>query len=281
MGSNKADSLRLRAMVLEFFDPETGQLIEKWNLGRDFRLDAIDYYHQRDHDTFSVRSGKIESRFYHPKLEYSPPMVSREVLRIAMFYNKKFGIDVELEGCMKDGKLYVWQVSESPLPKDILTGLSNVPEQSVLFKTDYGRGTINHSGHIIIKEGTDYGLAVKKFDGEGVPYLVIGFDDSVTLENRFLYFATVESISRDAARLTHGERTNFVRLTEHMNGMAAQTTFNAAQNDRQGGMYYLEGMQPKDLLEALKGSIDFVDGVKVIRNVRVEAHREGMQIYRL
>jgi len=72
-------------------------------------------------------------------------------------------------------------------------------------------------------------------------------------------------------------------LPEHMKGIACQTTFNAAQNGRHGGMYYInvDGLSvgPKKLLENLQDRIEVVDGVKIIRNVCVEACREGMQIY--
>ena len=279
-GSNKSNNPRLRSMILEWFDPETGELKETWNLGQDFRQRATKYYHQRTHEVFSVRNRKIESRDYDPKFDYFPPMIGSEALKIAKFYNKKFGVEVEIEGCMKDGKLHVWQITESPLPTEVLVGLTNIPEENILFKTDYGRGAINHSGAIVIKEDANYSRATQRFDAEGMPYLVVGFDDSVTLEKRFLYFATISTISQDVARLTYGEKTNFFRMAEHMQGIAAQTTFNAVQNGRQGGMYYLENRQPKDLTEILRNVIDIVDGVKVIMNVRVEAHREGMQIYK-
>ncbi|MBI2548955.1 hypothetical protein HYW21_06405 [Candidatus Woesearchaeota archaeon] len=276
MGSNKEQSLWLKSMIIEYYDPKTGELEESINLGHDFRHSSTPRYSQRAYEVFSVRTGRIEVREDAAFVDTFPPPISGEVQRIARFYHDKLGVEVEIEGCEKKGQLTIFQITESPLPHDVISHLTEVPEDRVLYREEFGRGAINYFGHVIIKEDNNYKKVTEQFDREGIPYLVLGFDDTVTQERNFLYMATEGSICTDVIKLTGGNKKGFAMFGQHLWGIACQTTFNAAQNGRQGGMFYSD---ITTLMEKLRGHVTELSGVKVITGVHVEACREGMQMY--
>lgn len=307
--------LRLKSMIIDYFNPKTGKCVETINLGHDFRCSHMPYYAQRTYEVFSLRNGGIEVRGDTAFVNKFPTSIDdEEIRRIARFYHDKLSIEVEVEGCLKggvecyirkegihenrfpkeDSRLHVLQITESPLPKDIIAHLTKVQEERILHRETYGRGAINHFGHIIIREsgdcgsGTDdcnnrgndynnYKRVTEQFDREGISYLVLGFNDKVTLEKNFLYIATEKSICKDAFEFLGGNKLGFGMIDQHLQGIACQTTFNAAQNGRQGGMFYI---LPKEIMEKLGSHIMEIDGVKVIKYVHVEACREGLQIYK-
>lgn len=282
MGSNEK-SLELGPMIIDYFDPVTGECRERVNLGHDFRGTLSEEYDQKQYDGFLVRLGRIQRIIMSSRLgRRYPGPVDSEILRIARFYYEKRGVEIEVEGCVKDRQLYVWQITDSPLPKDIIAHLTSVDEKRVLLRVDCGRGALNYRGAIIIKEDNNnenYRRLTEQFKARGEVYLALGFSDEVTGEDHFLYIASEESIAHDARRLTGGNRKGFCQLPEHMKGIACQTTVNAAQQGRHGGMYYLYGSEVDELCRALDRCSDVLDGVKVIQNVHVEACREGLQIY--
>ena len=278
MGSNKDSGLLLRSMMIEYFDSETGEVKETVNLGHDFRYSSKSYYRQSVYEGFSIRNKEIELRRDSAFVE-SPHEISKDVLRIARFYQDKLGVEVELEGCIKNGGLHILQITESSIPEDVIFHLTEVSKEQVLYGTDFGRGSINHLGHVVIREDDGCQGVTAELDRQGIPYLILGFDDGVTLEKKFLYMATDKSICDDVFELSGGHRRGFSRLClgQHKEGIACQTIVNAVQNGRQGGMFYVN---PDTLMDGLRDYIEEIDGVKVIRDVCVEACRDGMQIYK-
>ncbi len=280
MGGDKESELDFwrRSMIIEYFDPETGEVKETVNLGHDFWMSSKPYYIQNTCEAFSIRKKKIELR--KTFVDEYPHKISKEVLRIAKFYQDKLGVEVEIEGCIKDEQLHILQITESPLPEDVISHLTEVSHDRVLYETDFGRGSINHQGSVVIRDDDGYRRLIDAFDKQGTPCLVLGFNNSVTSEENFLYIATNKSICADVSEMNKrrgGDRQGFGSMSQHMAGIACQTTVTAAQNGRQGGMFYAD---PDTLMDGLRDYIEEIDGVKVIRDVRVEACREGLQIYK-
>ena len=204
-------------------------------MGHDFRASSLSSYRQKGYHVFSVERGKIKRRHDYDEAHTRQPTIpSDEILRIARFYHDKLGVEVELEGAYNNGQLHIWQITESPLPKDVLTKLSDIPQERIIFSTALGRGSINYSGLVVLKEDDNFHNLKAKLDREGATYLVISGDGEVISEEIFCIFATLGSFRKDVEEFTGGNKSHFGRLPQHMEGIACQTTFRAAQQGRQG-----------------------------------------------
>ena len=260
---------RLRGKMLYYFDPDSGEFVEGLNLGHDSRKASMaigEHYYQSHVEVFSLDEGEVGGVsdlgvWFLPKFEDGE--FKGSLLEMIQFYARKRAMPIEIEGAFIDGQLHVYQVGASPLPDDVVDELSDVLDEEVLFESEVGRGAVCYRGDVVI----DY-------DGDFFSdyFLVLGFDETVSRNSRFLYLATGQSVMAEAGR-------DLVMLESHLAGYACQVTFEAAGEGRQGGVYYISSKD--EFLQVMAPFIEEVEGRKVLRNVCVEACREGMQIYRI
>lgn len=263
---------KVKGMMVYYFDPTTGAPLEQLNLGMDFTKASQSHYYQTHREAFSLKDGMIvalsdlEGSFSPQIADYH---LSSELLRIARFYTGKRGVPVELEGAIVNGKIHLWQITDSPLPEEVISQLSTIPPQRIVYFNNKGRGAINFRGDIIVIDGTHEGL-VAQYTAQKMPFLAVGFNQRVTGYDPFVYFATVKSVYEGAGRA-------LVFLETHLTGYACQVTFEAAHHGKQGGVYYVQSHD--EFLRRIAPFIEQRAGGNVIQNVCVEAHRTGMQIY--
>lgn len=261
---------RPKGKMLYYFDPEDGSLVETVNLGHDFTKASTlmgDRYYQTHVEAFSVDSGQVvalpddSQGHFHPRVAGS----FDELLGIARYYSEERGVPVELEGVYSDGVLYVVQVGASPLPEDVIDSLSDVPDERIMYKSEAGRGALSFSGDIVVDDGSSLELGDE-------PCLVIGFDEKVTQCDAFLYIATDESVKAAAGR-------NLAMLDDHLAGYACQVVEEAAGERRYGGVFYVSDVD--SFMQEMEPYVEVCGITKVIPNVRVEACKDGMQIFRV
>lgn len=257
-----------KGRMLYYFSPRAGNFLERINLGQDFLRASAEHYRQTHIEAFSIEEGKTVALqdpgiSFYPRLE--SPRVHKTVLDMARFYASKKKSPVELEGGLIGGEVHVWQVFKSPLPKDVITKLTSVPPERMVYDNQGGRGAISFKGDVLIDDGQN---KISAENGE----LVIGFDVSVTSRPNFLYIASDESVMAAANR-------HLVALDAHLAGFACQMTFEAAGEKRQGGVYYV--LSKEAFLSEVAPHIQEKNGQRIIPNVCVEACLEGIQIYKL
>lgn len=261
---------RPKGKMLYYFDQD-GSFSERINLGHDSRRASLamgEHYYQTHMEAFSVDSGQVVVLPDDLKGRFSPRLAGRSsqnLLDIARFYSHKKGAPVELEGVYSNGKLHVVQVGESPLPKDLIASLSEVPSERIIYKSESGRGALNFRGDVVIADASNWMLPDEDC-------LVIGFDETVCKRNAFLYMATDKSVIAEAGR-------NLAMLASHLAGYACQVVFEAAGEGRTGGVFYVSDVD--EFMRNVEPYLETRGSTKLISNVHVEACKAGMQIFKI